>query len=103
MLKYAVFEIAGKQYKISAGQKISVDFLGVDTEPKKKQVIEAQALLICDDNKIKIGKPFLADKIKLQILDNIKLPKIRVAKFHAKANYRRVTGIRPRKTLVELV
>lgn len=96
MAQFAVLEIKGKQYKVVPGQKFLVDLLD-EKQP------EVKVLMLSEDGQVKVGKPYLDSKLKLKVVKEQKLPKIRVAKFHAKANYRRVTGIRPRKTLVELV
>lgn len=93
MLKYLVCEIGGKQYKVVPGKPINIDWQGVDVKN-----IEVPVLLKSQDNKVEIGKPYLKDKIKLECLGEIKGEKIRVAKFHAKANYRRVLGFRPKYT-----
>lgn len=95
MFDFAVCEISGKQYKIMPNQPIVVDFLG-DADKK----IEAQVLLLSENGKIKVGTPYLKDKFTLDFVETIKGNKIRVAKFHPKANYRKVTGIRPKKTRV---
>lgn len=93
MLDYAVCEISGKQYKITPNQAVEVDFLeGVS------QDVEAKLLLFSEGGKVKIGTPYLKDKLILKFLDIVKKDKIRVAKFHAKANYRRVVGNRTKKT-----
>lgn len=96
MVNFAVLEIKGKQYKVIPGQKFLVDLTG-EKQPEMK------VLMLSEDGKVKVGKPYLDSKLTLKVLEEKKLPKVRVAKFHAKANYRRVSGIRPRKTLVELV
>lgn len=96
MISFAILEIKGKQYKVTLGQKFLVDLVGEATP-------EMKVLMLSEDGKIKVGNPYLDSKLKLKVIEDKKMPKIRVAKFHAKANYRRVTGIRPRKTLVELV
>lgn len=95
MLDFAVCEISGKQYKIIPNKAVEVDWLGEDTKK-----IEASVLILSEDGKIKIGTPYLKEKLNLECLGTIKADKIRVAKFHAKANFRRVTGMRPRKTKV---
>lgn len=97
MLNYAVCEISGKQYKIIPGQVIVVDFLG-----EEDQDIEAKVLMLVEEGKVKIGKPYLKDKIILKRLENSKGKKIRVSKFHAKANYRKTIGFRPKITKMML-
>lgn len=95
MLDYAICEISGKQYKLIPNQSAEVDYLG-----ESDQDIEAAILLLSEDNKIKIGTPYLKDKLILKHLDTKKKEKIRVAKFHAKANFRKVIGQRSKKTRI---
>lgn len=97
MLNYAVLEISGKQYLVYPNMPLNVDFLGED---KKK--IEVDVLFSSEDGKIKLGNPYLKEKLSLDILENIRGEKIRVAKFHAKANYRKVRGHRSKLTKVIL-
>ncbi|MEK7616819.1 MAG: 50S ribosomal protein L21 [Patescibacteria group bacterium] len=93
MLDYAICEISGKQYRVFPNQPFIVDRLN-DREKKT----EALVLMLAENGKVKIGTPYLKEKLTLDIIEMVKGDKIRVAKFHAKANYRKVTGIRPRKT-----
>ncbi len=93
MFDYTICEIAGKQYKLVPNKPIEVNWLG---EAAKN--IEASVLLLSEGGKIKIGTPYLKEKLTLQCLGTTRANKIRVAKFHAKANYRRVSGSRAKKT-----
>lgn len=97
MLRYAVCEISGKQYKIVPGSSVGVDWLGDETKK-----LEVKTLLVAEDDGVKIGTPYLKEELPLEVVGE-KKTKIRVAKFHAKANYRRVTGIKRKTTLVSLV
>lgn len=96
MLNYAVLEISGKQYLVYPNQPLVVDFLG---DGKK---LEANILLTSEDGKIKVGNPYLKEKLSLDVLENVRGEKIRVSKFHAKANYRRSSGHRSKLTKVVL-
>lgn len=96
MLEYAVLEIAGKQYKVSPNKPIEVDWLGDIKE------IEANVLILAENGNLKIGNPYLKEKIKLTSQGLIKKKKVRVAKFHAKVNYRRVLGSRRKMTKLVL-
>ncbi len=97
MLNYAILEIVGKQYKLEPNKPILVDFLG---ESAKK--IEAQVLLLSEGGKLKTGKPYLKEKLSLDVVENVRGEKIRVSKFHAKANYRRTRGFKTKLTKVIL-
>ena len=93
MLNFAIGEINGKQYKIEPNKPFLVDL----AESK-----EIEALLLCmvEEGKVQLGTPYLKEKIKLEVLEQVKGKKIRVAKFHAKANYRKVKGSRARYSKV---
>lgn len=93
MFNYAVCQIKGKQYKITPDQPFLVDWFGEEKEP-----IESEVLLISKGDEVEVGTPFLKEKIKLDNLGLVLGTKIRAAKFHAKAKYRKVTGLRPRYT-----
>lgn len=93
MTTYAVCHIGAKQYKIVP----NVPFL-VDRQDEKK--IEADVLLLADEKGIELGKPYLVEKISLQVQEGVSGSKIKVNKFHAKANYRRQTGLRPKYSKV---
>lgn len=94
MINYAIVQISGKQYKVVPNKPFNVDLIGDVKE------VEADVLLKSEEGKVEIGKPFLKEKLSLDGLGVIKGEKVRVAKFHAKANFRRVTGIRPKHTKV---
>lgn len=95
MLNYAVCEISGKQYLLYADTPLDVDFLGED-----QKRIDVSILLSSEDGKIKLGNPYLKEKLSLDVVESIRGEKIRVAKFHAKANYRKVRGHRSKLTRV---
>ncbi len=97
MLNYAVCEISGKQYKVIPGQ-----ILEVSLQKGTDQDIEVNVLLLSEDGKLKVGNPYLKEKLTLKRVEDGKLKKIRVSKFHAKANYRRTTGYRSKITKVVL-
>lgn len=96
MLKYAIVEISGKQYSISPGETLVVDYLG---EIKKFEC--DKILLLARDGKLEIGKPYLKEKLTLEVLGNQKR-KIRVATYKPKVNYRRVIGAKNLRSLVKL-
>ncbi|MDP3973668.1 MAG: bL21 family ribosomal protein [Candidatus Daviesbacteria bacterium] len=88
MLNFVVCEISGKQYKFVPGQPLDVYW------EKGNKDINANVLLISENGKLKIGQPYLKDKINLKMLEEKKGKKITARIYHAKANYRRVTGIK---------
>lgn len=97
MLRYAVVEISGRQYRIEPNKSFKVDFLGEDVE---KSIDCDRVLMKSDGDKIEIGTPFLKEKLSFEVLGVKKDPKIRVFKYHSKSNTRKTTG--SRRILTEL-
>lgn len=97
-MEYSVCQIQGRQYIVRPGQVISVDKL-----PNVKSTIVDKVLMIVDGAKVEVGMPYLKKTLNFDVLESIKLPKIRVAKYHAKANYRKITGSRQQVSRIMLV
>lgn len=95
-MNYAVFELSGRQYLIKPGQSIEVDKINSG----EKALLVEKVLLLKDEKGVEVGTPYLKETLKLEVLETIKKNKVRVAKFHAKANYRKVSGQRREVTLV---
>ena len=93
MIKYAICEIGGKQYKLVPKVPVEVDLVSGELEAKVLMVV---------NNKIKLGSPYLSEKLNIKKLEDLTKRKIRVAKFHAKANYRKVTGSRRKVSKIVL-
>lgn len=89
MFKFAVVEIKGKQYLTKPGSELKVDYLG-----NVKDLECDKVLLLVSDDTLDLGRPYLSSRIVFDVQRAEKGEKIRVAKFHAKANYRRVKGHR---------
>lgn len=99
-MKYAVIKSGGKQYRVCEGDIIEVDRLSFD---KGEKASFSEVLLLVNDGQIKIGTPLVSDvKVTGKVIDQLKGKKIRVAKFKAKARYRRVMGFRPSLTRIQI-
>ncbi len=97
-MKYAVVDIAGKQYKIEEGQELIVDRLEADG----KTVFD-KVLLVVDGDKAEVGSPEVSGaKIEAEVLENLKGEKIRVLKYKAKSRYRKVRGFRASQTKIKI-
>ena len=98
-MKYAVIATGGKQYKVSEGDILDVESLGQNEGAYAFENV----LLVVEDGKITIGKPTVEGIIVSSSIVGAKRgEKIRVAKFKAKARYRRVTGHRQALTTVKI-
>lgn len=99
-MQYAVIKSGGKQYKVSAGDTLTVD--KIDLDGKKNFTFE-EVLLFVQDGKVTLGKPSIKGAVvTAALVDQVKGDKIRVAKFKAKSRYRKVMGFRPLHTILKI-
>jgi len=100
-MKYAVIQLAGKQYKVEEGETISVN--KIEGKAKTKLKLD-QVLLVVDGKKVSLGQPLVKGAIvSAEIVEQKKDKKIRVAKYKAKSKYRKVQGHRQLITCVKIV
>lgn len=107
-MQFAIIEISGRQYLAKPGQIIEVDKLNLPSDDGKvsgeaKNLSVDKILLIADKDKLEVGKPYLKKTLNFEVVGNVKKPKIRVATYKAKANYRRVKGQRREVTKIRLL
>ena len=97
---YAVIETGGKQYKVSEGDVIFVEKLGVE---EGEAVTFDKVLVVADGEDVKVGAPVVAGaKVEAKVVKNGKAKKIYVFKMKRKKNYRRKKGHRQPFTKVEI-
>ena len=99
-MKYAVFTSGGKQYKVSEGDTVVLEKLAVE---EGKAVSFDQVLLVVENGSVTVGQPYVAGAtVSAKVVAQGKDKKIRVAKFKAKAKYRKVYGHRQSITTVNI-
>jgi large subunit ribosomal protein L21 len=99
-MKYAVITSGGKQYKVTEGQVIEVDKLPVEAG---STFAFEQVLLSVDGSSVNLGSPYINNVVvTADVVEQTKGDKIRVAKFKAKARYRKVQGFRAQLTKVKI-
>lgn len=97
---YAVIETGGKQYKVSEGDTIFVEKLGVE---EGEAVTFDKVLVVADGENVKVGAPLVEGaKVEAKVVKNGKAKKIYVFKMKRKKNYRRKKGHRQPFTKVEI-
>jgi large subunit ribosomal protein L21 len=89
---YAVVESGGKQYKVTIGQTVDVELLGVN---EGDTVQFDRILMVADDGDVRIGRPTIdGARVSATVLGHGRAPKVIVFKYHPKKRYRRKTGHR---------
>ncbi len=89
---YAIIETGGKQYKVSPGQTIEVERLGV---AEGDTVEMNRVLLIADGDRLTVGTPTIEGaRVTATSQGEGKGKKIIVLKYKPKVRYRKKTGHR---------
>jgi large subunit ribosomal protein L21 len=100
-MNYVVLQSGGKQYKVSEGSVIEVEKLDV-TEGDTIKL--DKVLLVANEGAYTVGQPVVSTAtVTAKVVAQMQGPKIRVAKFKAKARYRKVIGHRQKLTKLEIV
>lgn len=95
-MNYAIIQLAGKQYRVSEGETLTVDH-------QEQDAPQAEVLLVRTDNDLKIGTPVVAGAtVTLKKIADQRGEKIRVFKFKAKSRYRRTQGHRQSESVLQV-
>ncbi|MBE0646324.1 MAG: 50S ribosomal protein L21 [Bacteroidales bacterium] len=97
---YAIVEIAGQQFKVQKDDQIFVHRL--DSEPGK-QLEFSDVLLIEDEGKVSVGKPFVKGKtVSAKVLEHARGDKVIVFKKKRRKGYQKSTGHRQDFTKIQI-
>ena len=98
---YAVIKTGGKQYRVSAGEKLRIESIAADVG----QEIELdQVLLVADGDALRIGAPLVAGaQVKAKVLKHGRGDKVRIFKLNRRKHYRRSQGHRQNYTEIEIL
>lgn len=96
---FAIVEIQGRQYRVEAGQMLTVDRLP-DKEKTKKNFTNVH---LVKGDKVEIGSPFLKNaKVVATIEKHLKEKKTIVFKKKRRQGYRRLRGFRGQSTRLHI-
>jgi large subunit ribosomal protein L21 len=100
MMKYAIVEDGGKQYKAVEGGTIDVDHFASEIG---EQLDLERVLLVADGDLVTVGTPLVQGaKIQATVVDQIKSRKIVVFKYKPKKRYRVKSGHRQQYTRLKI-
>jgi len=93
---YAIIETGGKQYRVSVGDRISVERLPAE---ESDEITIERVLLLGGDGDVKVGTPVVSGaSVTAKIDDHFRGEKIHVFKYKPKKRYRRKIGHRQELT-----
>ena len=95
---YAIVVDGGRQYRVSEGQVVDIDFRHL---PAGSEVVFDEVLAVSKAGQLTLGAPVVKGaKVKAEVLGVEQGEKIYVQKFARRKNYRRRTGHRSLSTKV---
>jgi large subunit ribosomal protein L21 len=95
-MSYAIISVGGKQYRVSAGERLLVDRLALEDGATFTPTV----LLVGGD-----GEPQIAPVgavVTAKVVTQAKGPKIRIGKYKQRTGYKRHTGFRASLTQIEI-
>ncbi len=100
-MNFSVIETGGKQYKVSAGQKLKIEKIAGEAG---EVVFFDKVLLTSDGSSAKIGQPYVGGaKVEGKVIKQARDKKKIVFRYHSKTRYRKKNGHRQPITEVEIV
>jgi large subunit ribosomal protein L21 len=93
---YAVVKTGGKQYKVSAGEKLKVEQIPADVGA---EVILDQVLMVGGDDNVRVGQPTVAGAtVKATVVAHGRGEKVRIFKMRRRKHYQKHQGHRQNYT-----
>ncbi len=96
---YAIIATGGKQYKVSEGDIITIEKLGMEADAK---VTFDQVLAISGDGSIKVGSDVADATVEASVVKEGRGKKVIVYKFKRKTGYHKKQGHRQSFTQVKI-
>jgi large subunit ribosomal protein L21 len=98
---YAVIQTGGKQYRVSAGEKLKIERIAGDVG---QEIVLDRVLLVADGDALKMGAPLLAGaRVKAKVLTHGRGERVRIFKLNRRKHYRRTQGHRQNYTEIEIL
>ena len=95
----AIIATGGKQYKVSEGDIINVEKLGVEAG----ETVTFDQVLAVSDNEMKVGSPFVdGASVTASVVENGRGKKVIVYKYKRKTGYHKKNGHRQAYTKVKI-
>ena len=98
---YAVVKTGGKQYRVSAGEKLRIERV---TAAVGEEIVLDQVLLVADGAALMMGSPLVSGaKVKAKVLGHGRGEKVHIFKLNRRKHYRRSQGHRQNFTEIEIL
>ncbi len=97
---YAVIKTGGKQYKVSAGEKLKVESIVAEVG---SEIVLDQVLLVADGDNVTTGTPLVAGAtVKATVVSHGRGEKIKIFKLRRRKHFRKTLGHRQNYTEIQI-
>ena len=98
---YAVIKTGGKQYRVSAGEKLKVEQIPADIGA---EIVLDQVLMLGNGEDITLGAPLVSGAaVTAKVLSQGRGEKVHIFKMRRRKHYRKTQGHRQNFTEIEIV
>ena len=97
---YAVIKTGGKQYRVSAGEKLKVEQIPADIG---QEIILDQVLMVGSGETVTVGAPLIVGaKVTAKVVAHGRGEKVRIFKMRRRKHYQKRQGHRQNFTEIEI-
>ena len=97
---YAVIKTGGKQYRVSAGEKLKVEQIPADIG---QEIILDQVLMVGEGSDVKVGAPLVAGaSVTVKVVSHGRADKVKIFKLRRRKHYQKHQGHRQNYTEIEV-
>jgi len=97
---YAIIKTGGKQYRVSAGEKLQVEKLDAAVG---SEVVLDQVLMVVDGENVTLGKPLVAGAaVKATVIGHQRGEKLKIYKMRRRKHFRKTLGHRQDYTQIQI-
>jgi large subunit ribosomal protein L21 len=98
---YAVIKTGGKQYRVSAGEKLKVEQIPADIGA---EIVLDQVLMVTDGGAVKLGTPLVSGaSVQAKVVAHGRGDKVHIFKMRRRKHYRKSQGHRQNYTEIEIL
>jgi len=98
---YAVVKTGGKQYRVSAGEKLKIEQITADVG---QEIVLEEVLLVADGEALRMGAPLVSGAtVKARVLSHGRGDKVHIFKMRRRKHYRKSQGHRQNYTEIEIL
>jgi large subunit ribosomal protein L21 len=97
---YAVIRTGGKQYRVSAGDKVRVETLPAEVGA---EVVLDQVLMVGQGDSVAVGKPLIPGAtVTAKVVAHGRADKVRIFKLRRRKHYKKQAGHRQNYTEIQI-